>query len=539
MRNLTSLEEISGLPKIGHHTAMSRGAKFLVGCAFVLQLSVFAFVALHRFIDADEGSYLLASRLVLLHKKPYVDFFYNQAPLLPYAYAAWMRFAGVSWRSAKLFSALLTAVIGTLVCVDILRRTRKWLAGAAAVILFGSSTLIFAWFPIAKTYSLAGLLLFAAYLAVEWEGPASRWMMAAGGIMLGLSVDTRSYLLLLLPVFVWWIFRNRLPRDRSASLVRFLAGFAVGLVPSLILFLNSPAAFLFNNLGYHAIRSSEGLVGWWWEKFVISLELFLWGGEGNGLQWSMLFFIGFGLAMSGSKQKDVPRLALLITASLALICLLPTPAYVQYFCLCVPFLIVLAVCSANDVFGRLTTRREKMVAGVACVFLLAIYLAAGANDLRRYLGTGEAVPGVKAASDKGDWKLSRVIEVSRAVDQISSPGEQVASFWPGDIFQTQATPVSGFENPFGLPISGKLTAQQRTQYHLLSPDEINSDFARHLPRVVVLRNQIISPATDQRNTNVWDNGDSFRTALLNHGYRLNRAFGGISIYVCCANDARD
>src|SRR5580700_4832555 len=102
---------------------MNRGEEVFIGCVFLPQLLLFAFIALHRFIDADEGAYLLASRLILLHKKPYVDFFYNQAPLLPYIYAAWMKLAGVSWRSAKLFSALLTSVLGTLVYLDVVRRT--------------------------------------------------------------------------------------------------------------------------------------------------------------------------------------------------------------------------------------------------------------------------------------------------------------------------------------------------------------------------------------------------------------------------------
>jgi hypothetical protein len=102
---------------------------------------------------------------------------------------------------------------------------------------------------------------------------------------------------------LWWIYRDKPASDRWASVGWFLGSFVVGLLPSLVLFLNSPDAFLFNNLRYHAMRSSEGLVGWWWEKFVISLELFLWGGEGNGLQWSVLFFVGFGLAISGSMDR--------------------------------------------------------------------------------------------------------------------------------------------------------------------------------------------------------------------------------------------
>ena len=164
----------------------------------------------------------MASRLILQQKRPYLDFFYNQAPLLPYVYAAWIKLAGVSWRSAKIFSALLTALLGTLVYLDVFRRTRRQLAGVAAVILFAFGTLNYARFPIAKTFSLAGLLLFAAYLAVGWtQATSSRWLIAVGGVMLGLGVDARSYLLLLLPVFLGWIFRDLPAADRTTSLVWF------------------------------------------------------------------------------------------------------------------------------------------------------------------------------------------------------------------------------------------------------------------------------------------------------------------------------
>ena len=84
---------------------MTRTAKLLLVPILLLQVFFFTFIALHRFIDGDEGFYLLASRLVLMHKKPYLDFLFEQAPLLPYVYALWMKFAGVTWASAKLFSA--------------------------------------------------------------------------------------------------------------------------------------------------------------------------------------------------------------------------------------------------------------------------------------------------------------------------------------------------------------------------------------------------------------------------------------------------
>jgi 4-amino-4-deoxy-L-arabinose transferase-like glycosyltransferase len=260
---------------------MTRTAKLLLVPLFVLQLLFFGFVAWHRFVDGDEGFYLLASRLVLMHKKPYLDFLYMQAPLLPYVYALWMKCFGISWNSARLFSALLTTLLGTLLYEHVCRLTRNWLAGLAAVVLFASSALVFAWFSVVKTFSLAGLFLFCAYsLVSRLSAESSPWLIAVGGLLLGLSVDTRSYLLLLIPTFLWWIFHNCDARARLASILWFLGGFAIAMVPCLYLFISSPDAFLFNNLGYHAIRTNAGLVGMWQEKLAIVLILFLGGTRG-------------------------------------------------------------------------------------------------------------------------------------------------------------------------------------------------------------------------------------------------------------------
>ena len=87
---------------------MPRTCKLLFIPIFLLQTGFFLFVSQHRFIDGDEGFYLLASRLVMQHKAPYLDFFYTQAPLLPYVYAAWFRLTGISWFAARVFAALQT-----------------------------------------------------------------------------------------------------------------------------------------------------------------------------------------------------------------------------------------------------------------------------------------------------------------------------------------------------------------------------------------------------------------------------------------------
>ena len=511
---------------------MTRTAKLLLVPILLLQVFFFSFIALHRFIDGDEGFYLLASRLVLMHKKPYLDFLFEQAPLLPYVYALWMKFAGVTWTSAKLFSATLTALLGTVLYEDVCHETRNWLAGLAAVVLFASSALIFGFFPVVKTYSLAGLFLFTAYVVVSRLSATSpRWLMAAGGLLFGLSVDTRSYVLLLAPLFLWWIIRNSDARARRPSILWFLGGFAIAMVPCLYLFIASPDAFLFNNLGYHAVRSEGGLIGMWGEKLFALLAVLLGGLESNGIQTSILFAIGVAFVFSMHKRRYPPRFAFQIAVVLGIVSLLPTPVHPQYFCLCIPFLLLTAICVVNDLLAELQTRRARLGAAAACVALIGIYVAASANDFRRYLVTGDGVAGLRHAIDKSDWRLQRVLEVSHAIDQIATPGETVASFWPGYIFQTQATPFPGFEADYGLLIADKLTPEQRARYHVLSPAEIETDFAAHRPRVVVLRNEL--PVNEWRK--LLEAEDAFKSSHHALGYTLVRSIGDTSIYVCCSN----
>ncbi len=515
---------------------MSRGAKCLVLCVAVVQVLAFAYIARHRFIDGDEGAYLLASRLVLVHKVPYIDFFWNQGPLLPYVYGAWMSAAGVSWTAARFLCVLLASILGLFLYLHIREQTRSLLAALAGVAIFISSTMVFAWFPVVKTHCLAALLLFGAYLATcRVTAIRSQWLAAAAGLLLGLAVETRSYLLLALPLFFGWMLLHLERQLRWRHALSWLGGFALGAVPSLYLLLSSPDVFLFDNLRYHGLRSTAGLIGWWQQKLVVLVQLFLSSPQANGLQWSILFLLSFALVLSVPRRCYPPRFAFQIAALLLLIGLLPTPSYAQYFSLCMPFLIVGAVCGTSELLSHFEARRDRLLAGIACACLLALYVGVAAGDLRKYLVTGEGVPGVQPALDRGDWRLERVIEVSRAVRDLAQPGETVASFWPGDIFQTPVAPLSGLENPFAMPVSDKLSPDQRMRYRIITPADVENGFAAQRPRVVVLRNQILSALTPQELLRMEDLRQMFIVSLRTHGYTVVRSIGGISVYICCSN----
>jgi hypothetical protein len=472
----------------------------------------FWFVSQHHYIDGDEGFYLLASQLVQQHKKPYVDFFYTQAPLLPYAYAMWFKIAGISWFAARKFAAIQTAILAGLVYEQVCHDTRKCLAGLSAVLLFASSTLIFAWLPIVKTFALATLFLFIAYVILVRVTPSSagRWY-ATAGFFWGLSVTTRAYFLMTGPLLLYWIFSQ--PNGRRFSrILRFVGGLIVGVTPSLVLFLAAPDAYWFDNLGYHAIRSNYGLVGAWPYKVKIVLSLF--GGHVTGLQVSLLTLICVILILVRRAKRDAALLAILTAFFLGFASILPTPPYIQYFSVMVPFLITAAVCLACDYFAALRNRLALIAATVLSGVLLLSFVAVGVQNFRPSLFTPQS-----------SWTLKEVTAVSRAVDEMTAPGEEVASFWPGYIFSSTASPYPGMENNFGVWVGYKLSARKRQKYHILAETELVAAFARRGPPFVVVGNQ-----------ESWSGGPDYSACvrmLDANGYFPARAVGNTWIFECC------
>src|SRR5690242_9098459 len=79
-----------------------------------LQAAVLVPLAAYRFVDGDEGVYAYASRLAVHGRLPYRDFFYEQAPLLPYVYGAIGSLSGESWYALRGLSVAFAIVVGLL-----------------------------------------------------------------------------------------------------------------------------------------------------------------------------------------------------------------------------------------------------------------------------------------------------------------------------------------------------------------------------------------------------------------------------------------
>jgi hypothetical protein len=294
----------------------------------------------------------------------------------------------------------------------------------------------------------------------------------------------------------------------------------IGLIPSLVLFAASPDKFWFNNLGYHAMRSPHGLIGDWQNKGLVALGVF--GGAHTGFQFSVLTITTLGVAMVLRRARESTLLAMALAATIGLVSLLPTPPSVQYFCIVMPFLIVAAVCSAND-YLVVSTPQAARNAAVAFSIILIAYAGFGVPTFRQYLITGNKVPGITSPEDVPNWTLSEVTAVSRVIDQLASPGEEVVSYWPGYLFASHADPYPGFENDFGMYAARRLSPEKRAEYRVLTPGEMAEAFADHGPRIAVIGNQGLTSG-----------GLSYPVAkgmVDTYGYTLVSKVGDASLYV--------
>jgi hypothetical protein len=196
---------------------------------------------------------------------------------------------------------------------------------------------------------------------------------------------------------------------------------------------------VFDNLGYHANRSSAGLVGNFGQKLELGGNLVgigttdgAIGARAYGPQLVVLLVLAVaGVALLRARSGRIPLL-LPLAVLMGLASLLPTPAHTQYFAGVVPFLAVAAVAAVVGVLNGVASpaRGALVCAGAAAA---TVYVAAAAIDVYRYTHV--------AGSEEA--RIGFVRRISDVVDEHTRPGDRVLSSWPGYVFETHARPVDG------------------------------------------------------------------------------------------------
>jgi hypothetical protein len=507
---------------------MTSLCKWLLVPTAIFDLLLFCFISRYRLIDGDEGFYLLASKLVFRHQILYRDFLYTQMPLLPYVYGTWMKVVASSWYSARFLSALLTTLLAVSIYIHTTRETGKWFSGVLATLLFALNSSALVWFCIVKTFATADLLVFLAYmLATRSSRNSPRWALVAVGLLIGLSVDTRLYYAALIPVFLGWYWACHDGPRKTQATILFSAGVVAAILPNVHWFVLAPRAYIFNNIGYHSIRSGFGLIGNIDQKLTVAVRVLLSGGpEGNGIQTLLLVLLALVCIALLRRQPNTVWFSYGIAGVLFAVSLLPTPTLFSYFSVVVPFVVTGVTISLSSTWDSLESRQRQVpAAALLLMFFGVAYLLPGRRDVHNYVGMGEGVPGIESWKRAPDYRIEAVREVSRAIDQIARPQESVLSFWPGYLVESRANPVPTTANNFGYYVADDLSESDRKRYRVMSMQQLREGLRSHHIRVAVIGNQ------DALSQDPVFGSASMSTFLSQNGYREARRIGATTIYV--------
>jgi hypothetical protein len=406
----------------------------------------------------DEGFHLLAAQLIRAGQKPYIDFCFPQTPLNAWLNAAWMSLFGESWRAIHVLATFWVAAAAFLTAEYVLTRfpVPRWrLAGAlAALVAVGTESQVVLFGTIGQAYGICLFLSVAAFrcavLAVERR--TVLWA-AAAGICAGAAACSSLLSAAVAPVLLLWILLRSRGGARWLKSAAYMLGGAIPFLPVVWLYLQAPAAVLFNLAGYQFLyRSShwEGatgqdisaLTGWINSAQCLALGLLAVAG---------LWFIGRKSDWDGARRAEC-NLAACLALAIGIELATAHPTFERYFLLVVPFVAIPAINGLYAIATRLGNPERPFSPTLLFVALLV-------------LGLGKAV---YEDRDSYSWK-----DCEKIARQVESVTPRNGTLWADELFYflTRRPPPDGMEFSYAHDVDMPLI--QAAQFHILPIAEVH------------------------------------------------------------------
>jgi hypothetical protein len=381
----------------------------------------------------DEGFQLLASQLILLGKKPYVDFFYPQTPIWAYIDAGWMQIFGDTWRSSHMLAALLTGGSIVLSAGFVFERIpeSKWRLSAAivAAVLMGLDTLVIGFGTVGQAYGICLFLITGAFrIVVKGITQKKPSLLLWAGLCAGGAAGSSLLSAPILPILLIWA-GWRSVGQRLKFCGWLLVGAAISFLPIAWLASLAPYQTIFNIFEYHLFYRSPS------DWIALKVNVRTLTDLLNSGQFMLQFvFAGMGvLFVLGRSEWEEERrsefyLCGLLAASLGLFLITARITFIQYFILLIPFLSILASVGiiAAASWLRSPGRAALLVPGVLVLFVAGLPRWLYEQHIRL------------------NWP--QIAEVARAVDHITP---QDGLIWADEMiyFAAHRIPPSGLEHP--------------------------------------------------------------------------------------------
>jgi len=359
-----------------------------------------------RFVDWDEGFYLLAGKSVADGLRLYFDFFHPQAPLYPQALATLSSLTDNGWSflyQARLLNILLG--VGTMTMMGLSSRRlydltqrgktsadttgQRWQVMTVAFFLYAFSGLFLSWNTVAKPLALSqfflvGGIFLRLFAGADFGGGKGRkafsealWLFFSGAILI-LAAQTRLPLIVVWPLLLISVFAGTDIRHKALGIVAFLTGAHLAALPTIQRLSHDAGAVLYNNLGFHLARATSpsftDLIG---DKTLTLLKLFADPQVSLVIIAVMLILWQTRHSCRFRDWLAEPKLIVLLSAALIFGAYLNAyPSMRQYFAQSLPLILIYVASElptlANHFRRGFGSRIRQLTRGLALVYVLGL-----------------------------------------------------------------------------------------------------------------------------------------------------------------------
>jgi len=468
-----------------------------------------AFVFL-RYMDVDEGLYLETAYLVKNGKLPYLDFFYNQMPYLPYAYSLISDFGFSSLFFGRLMSAAASLLLGLLLFWLTYKLSRDTKISLLLFFLYGLHGLTLTWHSTVKTSTFSDLwgfvflIFFISYLSSEKQ-KTKNLMLFFSGIFIGLALNfrlTHMILLLTASLLIFLLPPWESIRKRISNFVFLLFGAVLSSSFAIYLFLRDPYIFIFDNLIFRQIWGLE-VVKMNFLTRLFTLSKFLFYPQDLPIiilaSLSLVYLIRQLRRRYKTSLEDRSTIVVLSFAfSIIILSFFISPTQFQYFAQAFPFLLIACIPALRKLKSK--WENKKIVVPMCALYLLfvipfVLIFIFGIREKDQQFTLGN---------------VKRVVEV---IQKNSQPQERILTFTPLYVVLSKREPVHGLE-AWGGEVSAFLTKEQMRDCKLIDLEEIKEMIQGAKVNLIVAEEWVL-PGSD---------------SLLWANYQLLEKISGVQIY---------
>ena len=426
-------------------------------------------------LNADEGWYLYASRLVYRGQLPYRDFSFTQMPLLPYVYGL-VQMIKPSLYLGRVVSVAF-AIGAVALCVRVAwREANRFAAAAVAVLCLAAPTAIYN-LTLTKTYALVAFFLAALLATLTSPAPRTRTLPLATAAAVGLALSRTSGIPLAVIVILYALWRA--PDSRTRLRVALIGG--AGAVVALVFVLLDPAAAKFDLYSFHQLLWYQAPTSTRIET-IVNTRIPDWFGEywGYVLLWAAaIIAVVTSADLRGYVRRHVEYLIITVGLIIYLAVQLPAGQFapVEYFAPVVPVVIAIPVILLTrrlfTADGSLAVRPALVVGAGLLVVLLGV-LSAVHPSARGYFVAEGAPESISAAN-----------RVAGYVKANAASGDEVLALW-GQPATYAANRDLVQDVTFGVFSYEDLTSEQAKAYSYVNRRQLRSIIESRRPALIVI-----------------------------------------------------